>query len=433
MKNKGLTLIMTALVLLYFWAGCGGREKETGETTVATAEKTEEKVTDNSLPPGSDQGPDESAKTGEEGERMEQMKQRLRDRGIDPESSQGKRIIEMMKSRGMGPGAGQDAPLVELQEVSPHNLKSYVTLNGKVEPERSVKVYSRLSAYVEKILKEEDDYVSEGTVMALLDDTEIRIQYRQAENQLKQAELTLNDEEQKFNRSEQLKKEDLISEEDYQMAKTNYYNARIEYQNQMENFKDLQLQLEYTQIRAPIEGYIVERLIDVGSRVNANEEVYSVEDFSPLLIRLYVPASDAINLEKGMPVDISSELFPGRVFQGEVKLINPRIDAESGTVKVTVEVKNSRDLLKPGMFVEARILISEDEDKLAIPHKALVYKKGAPFVFLFAAGQVRLQGIETGISHEDRIEVVSGLQRGDKIVVVGIEDLKDGMKVRVKR
>lgn len=430
MSKKAEFIILTTLLVMVLFTGCGKKDRE--NTVPAEPNRDVQSV---SAAKGQDVSPKkpDSDQIEKDNNSLEEMKKRLRDRGIDPDSARGKRILEMMKQRGMPTDAGQDAPLVELETVAPHNLKSYVTLNGKVEPERSVQVYSRLSAYVEAILKEEDEFVAAGTVLARLDDTEIRIQYRLAENQLEQAELTLGDEEAKFNRSEQLKKEDLVSDEDYQAAKTSYQNARIEYQNKLENFKDLELQLAYTRIRAPIEGFVVERLIDVGSRVNANEEVYSIEDFTPLLIRLYVPASDAINLDKGMPVEISSELYPGRLFNGEVKLINPRIDPESGTVKVTVEVTPGGALLKPGMFVEARILISEDDDKIAVPHRALVYRKGEPFVYVFQKGQVALRAIETGISHEDRIEVTSGLQEGDRIVVVGIEDLKEGMKVRVKQ
>lgn len=433
MKNKKLIIILMITVFLYFFAGCGKKtdsgEKKDSVKKVESKENPEQKKDKDKKKGGKDSKVDD--------EQLKQIKERLKSRGIDPDSAQGKRIIEMIKQRGMGMGrereGGKSTPLVEIEKVTTHNLKSFIILNGKVEPERSVKIYSRLSAYVKEIKVEEDQFVKKGTVIALLDDTEIKIQYRQAENQLKQAKLTLEDEENKFNRSEKLKKEDLISEEDYQTAKSNFNNAKIEHENKMENFKDLQLQLEYTKIRAPIEGYIVERLIDVGSKVNANEEVYSIEDFSPLLIKLYVPAADAINLKKGMNVEIRSDLFLSRIFKGDVKLINPRIDAESGTIKVTVEVDVSKNLLKPGMFVEAKILISKDEDKLAIPSKCLIHKKGESFVYKFEMGKVSLTKIETGITYDDRIEVKGGLKIGEAIVIVGVEDLKDGMRVRVKR
>jgi membrane fusion protein (multidrug efflux system) len=339
-----------------------------------------------------------------------------------------KQFLEMRKS-------GANLPAVKVERVQRQKINAFLVLNGVVEPERKVEVYSRLSAYVKNILKEEGDFVKKDDILALLDDTEILISYRQAEIQLEQAKLTRNDEETNYQRSEELKKREMISDQDFQLSQATYNKAKLEHQTKLENFKDLELQLSYTKIKSPVEGYVTERLTEVGDRVNANQHVYTVEDFSPLLIRVYVPTADIVNLKPQMEAQLLTDVLKGMVFEGKVKLINPRIDVQSGTVKVTIEVFDNTRKLKPGMFVETRIVVRNKPDALVIPRKSVNYEQNQPYVFTFnfRGMQVSKQAIKTGISEGDYIEVEQGLKEGDRIVTVGVEGLKDQMKVRVVR
>lgn len=350
----------------------------------------------------------------------ERMKKAIKDGKIPPE-----RIKEFLR---MGQS---DAPLVQVEKVGKRNIKENLTLNGTVEPEKKVEVFSRLAAYIKKIIREEGDYVNSGDILALLDDTEISISHQQAKLQLQQSELAMKEEENNFKRSQELMKTELISEQDYQTAETNYKNARLTYENNRENFKNLELQLNYTRIKSPIEGYVTERMIEVGDRVTAGQQVYTVEDFSPLLIRVYVPTIDVVHLKKGMTVEVSTDVLKGKTFAGKIKLINPRIDIQSGTVKVTLEVFDSTKTLKPGMFVETKIVIRSTEDTLVIPKKSILYQQNQIFVFVLKQDKVFKREIATGISEGDYIEVKKGLEPDEMIVTVGVETLENEMPVRV--
>jgi RND family efflux transporter MFP subunit len=353
----------------------------------------------------------------------DQLKEAIKSGKIPPE--QVKEMIAKFQ------GSGGEALPVSVAPVQRQDLNSYLVLNGIVEPERKVEIFSRLSAYVKQIVKEEGVYVQENDILALLDDTEIKIGFEQAKIQLEQAKLSLEEAEQNFNRNQELIKRELISEQEFQTQEATYKQRRLDYQNRQENFKDLELQLNYTKIRALSEGYITERLIEVGDRVNANEQVYTIEDFKPLLIRVYVPTSDAIKLETGMPAEVMTEVLLGAAFNGKVKLINPRIDNQTGTVKTTIEVFDESLRLKPGMFVEVRIAIGAKDNVLTIPRKAILYKQNKTYVFVMNQNFVSQREIELGLTEEDYVEVTSGLAEGDVIVVVGVEGLKDGQRVDV--
>lgn len=358
----------------------------------------------------------------------EQMKEAIKSGKIPKE-----RVQEYLaRMRGGGNrGDGGDAMLVNAETVERKNLNSYLVLNGIVEPERKVEIFSRLSAYVRQIVKEEGAFVKENDILALLDDKEIRISYQQAKIQLDQAKLSLEEAEANFQRSQELIKKDLISEQEFQTTEATFKQRKLDYDNRMESFKDLELQLNWTKIRALSEGYITERLIEVGDRVNSNQQVYTIEDFSPLLIRVYVPTSDSTQLQTGMPAEVTSEVLQGAAFSGEIKLINPRIDVQTGTVKVTIEVFDKSLRLKPGMFVEVRIIMGQKEDILVIPRKAILFKQNKTYVFVLNRNQASQREITLGLTEEDHVEVTSGLNEGEVIVVVGVEALKDGQIVEV--
>lgn len=132
-----------------------------------------------------------------------------------------------------------------------------------------------------------------------------------------------------------------------------------------------------------------------------------------------------------MSAEITTEVLEGAVFEGKVKLINPRIDVETGTVKVTVEVYDKSLRLKPGMFVEAQIAIGAKEDVLVIPRKAILYKQNKTYVFVMDQNQVYQREVQLGLTEEDEVEVTGGLKEGEVIIVVGVEGLKDGQRVDV--
>jgi RND family efflux transporter MFP subunit len=413
--------ILLVIVLFALTVGCS-KSGESGQDP--QAKQTAENSNDTKRP-----GQKPGSKRAGEGEIdvdsldiPDRMKEAIKSGKIPPEQ------VQEMLAKFQG---GGDALPVSVAPVERQDLSSFLVLNGIVEPERKVEIFSRLSAYVKQIVKEEGAYVRENEVLALLDDTEIKIGFEQAKIQLEQAKLSLEEAEQNYNRNKELIDRELISQQEFQTQEAVYKQRNLDYQVRQENYKDFELQLNYTKIKALSEGFITERLIEVGDRVNANEQVYTIEDFKPLLIRVYVPTSDAIKLETGMSAQVMTEVLQGAMFDGSVTLINPRIDTQTGTVKVTVEVTDDSLRLKPGMFVEVRIAIGAKENVITIPRKAILYKQNKTYVFVMNRNLVSQREIELGLTEEDYVEITSGLDEGEVIVVVGVEGLKDGQRVDV--
>jgi RND family efflux transporter MFP subunit len=427
--------IIILIVFLALAVSCGksgdrGRERASNSAVENQAERTQDR---GRSPDKSGQTPGAKAQDGKEIDVdkldiPDRMKEAIKSGRIPEDQVQ--EILARYRSGG-GQGGGGPAVPVTVTPVQRQNLNSYLVLNGIIEPERKVEIYSHLSAYVKKIVKEEGDYVKENDILAQLDDKEIIISYKQAKIQLDQAKLNLEEAENNYVRSQELVKRSLVSEQEFQATEALFKQRQLDYKNRMESFNNVQLQLNWTKIRALSEGYITERLIEAGDRVNPNTQVYTIEDFNPLLIRVFVPTSDALNLALGMRAEVTTEVLRGLVFEGDVKLINPRIDVETGTVKVTVEVVDDSFRLQPGMFVEVRIAVGQKENVLIIPRKSILYKQNKSYVFVLNRGQVSQREVLLGLLEEDYVEVTQGLDEGEVIIVVGVEGLKEGQRVDV--
>ncbi len=358
-------------------------------------------------------------------------------------------------SRGRGDGGrrGSAQASPEFQEISVkasrverQPISTYILSNTTLEPIRSVTIVARVSGLVTEILVEEGDRVSEGQVVARLEDREIRNEHEQARIavdqagiQVRQAKVRADQSQAAYDRSLTLKKQKLISQQDFDQAELNQRTDSLAFdvaQQQHEAAKArleaTALQLEYTEIRSSISGVITERLINVGDRLNANQEAFRIEDFTPMWARIFIPERELSLLRNGQGARISLEAFPQQDFTGVIKMINPRVDAESGTVKVTLEVSDPSRRLRPGMFGVVRIPTSTRPEAVVIAKKAVLRERDENRVFVIKPDNtVEKRVIELGISEEDRVEVVKGLASGDAVVVVGQESLNDGYPVKI--
>jgi RND family efflux transporter MFP subunit len=191
------------------------------------------------------------------------------------------------------------------------------------------------------------------------------------------------------------------------------------------------IQLEYTEIHSPITGVITQRLIEVGDRVNSTQEVFSVEEFPPLWARIFVPERDWPQLEVAQKAQVRLETFPEQDFEAAIKLINPTIDATSGTVKVTLEMEQT-DRLRPGMFGTVYIATETRPDAIVIPKKAILRERDEDRAFVVTDdGSVEKRDVVIGFSDEDRVEILEGIGEGEAVVTVGYEGLSDGYAVNI--
>ena len=336
---------------------------------------------------------------------------------------------------------------VEGHKVTRRSISQYVITNTSLESIRDVMVYSRVSANVIERFFEEGDVVEEGDVLVRLQDDEIinsleqaRIDLQQAEVAVRQAVVNADQSEADFARVKSLYEQQLISRQEYDQAEITSRSDSLTLENagqQLEAAKArlqaAEIQLAYTTVKSPISGVVTERLVDVGDRVSANQQLLTLQEFPPLWARIFVPEKSMPKIKIGQLARISMETYPDREFTGRIKLISPTVEAESGTLKVTIEVARDTRLLKPGMFGTVYIATDTHENAVVVPRKSIIRERNANYVFVINDDNtVTRQEVVTGFSEEDEVEIASGLQGNEAIVTVGQETLSDGYPVMVQ-
>lgn len=349
-----------------------------------------------------------------------------------------------------GPGRGGwsgdvQAVSVRAYRATTEPISTYIVSNTTVESIRKVTVHAKLNAIIEEILVEEGTPVREGDVLLRLEDREVRNEYEQADIAVDQARLQLEQAKVKAElseinhaRAQDLFEQKLISQQEFDQASLTNRTDRLgtdtaqqQYEAAQARLRAASIQMDYTRIRASIDGVVTQRLVEVGDRVNSNQEVFSIEEFPPLWARIFVPEKDLPELRVGQRAEVTVETFPEEKFPARIKMINPTIDATSGTVKVTLEMQQA-DRLRPGMFGTVYIATETRPDAVVIPKKAILRERDENRAFVITADNlVEKRDVVLGFSEEDRVEIVEGIQAGEAIVTVGHEGLADGYAVNV--
>ena len=191
------------------------------------------------------------------------------------------------------------------------------------------------------------------------------------------------------------------------------------------------LELDYTQIRAPIDGVIAERYVKLGNTINIGEPAFRVTGLDPLVAYLHVPEREYRHIEAGQPVGIQIDALSGDPIVAAVSRVSPIVDPQTGTFKITIEIFDKDRRIKPGMFGRISVVYDVHEHALQIPRSALVEETDTLSVFVAEDGTAVRKNVITGYGNKGMIEITSGIEDGEQVVTVGQVSLKQDSKVTV--
>lgn len=306
---------------------------------------------------------------------------------------------------------------VEVSQVKTDEISAYLSGTATIEAEEEAEVVAKTSEIVREILVEEGMEVKKGQILARLENRMLAIE-------VQQATADLNKMENDFKRSEDLFNKNLISKEEFQAVGFQFDAEKALYEK-------ARLNLQYTSITAPISGVVAQRYIKTGNMVKQNDPVFKLVDFEPLIAVLYVPENDIHKVAAGQVAQLSVDATNGTVFEGTVWRISPIVNPESGTVKVTIAVKDASAALKPGMFARVKVVYDTHRETLLIPKHAVISEDGSQLVFTVQDSIAVKTVVQTGYSDENYYEVLDGLRAEDRVVIVGQNGLKDSSRVEI--
>ncbi|MGD8426040.1 MAG: efflux RND transporter periplasmic adaptor subunit [Balneolaceae bacterium] len=322
-----------------------------------------------------------------------------------------------MQSKNLSDKDSTSAIPVEAATVNTGDISAYYSSTATLEAEQEAMVVAKVQGIVKELEVEEGDRVKAGDVLATLEDEQLSLEAEKAKATMDR----LNNE---LKRKEELYKKNLVSAQEFE-------NAKYEYQAQKSAYELAQLQVKYSQIKAPIEGVISDRLIKVGNMIKANQEVFKITDFDPLLAVLNIPEHEMDKLKKGQKTLIQVDAVQGRTFEGRVLRMSPTVNPETGTFEVTVSIKDESRQLKPGMFGRVRIIYDTHQNALMIPKNAVMTEDGASSVYVINNKLVYRKPVDTGYVNGDDIEILKGLNSTDTVVTIGQSSLQDSALVEV--
>ncbi len=320
------------------------------------------------------------------------------------------------KGKGGDKDGKKEAPPVpvEVAEAGLRGISSYYVTTATLEPEKKVDILAKIAGEVTVVIVEEGAHVKKGDVLCRLDDKELKVA-------LEEVRINRDMRRHEKERFESMHARDLISDKEFGDMKYQYELAENQYQSAL-------LRYRYTQIRAPFDGVVTERLVDPGENVTIGTRLYVVSDIDPLRITMYLPEAEIKAITPGQTVHINPDVSPDLDFQGRIVRIAPEVDQRTGTIKVTAETHGGGI---PGSFVRIRIVTDTRPSTLTMPRRGVVADSGERFVFVAEADTVRRVLVTIGYEDEEFAEILSGIAEGDTVVTAGVGGIRTGTRVKI--
>ncbi len=311
----------------------------------------------------------------------------------------------------------EEAVPVEVSELALGPIESVLAFSANLEAESEVSVVAEAQRQVIELLVEEGDRVRRGQVLLRLQNDEQTSALAKVKSQVAKAER-------EFARQQRLFDQELISEEVFNNKSYELEQLRIE-------LADVERELGYTEVRAPISGTVTARMVNLGDQVQIGQELFNLIDFESIVARIYVPEKHLTELRTGLPANVSAQAAPGLDFACSVKRIAPIVDAKSGTVKVTVAV-GAKPGLRPGMYVDVNLITRTHNEAVLVPKRAVVYDNDQMYVYRVKdKNRVERVFFQPILTDKYNVEPASGLAAGDRVVIAGQAGLKDGALIKI--
>jgi RND family efflux transporter MFP subunit len=359
---------------------------------------------------------------------------------------------------------------VSVEEVRQETVRRAVEVVGTLAAVDQVTVSSETEGKVSRILADLGDRVTAGQALIQLDNEKQQYNFDQQKAALaralaqygandpqhlpdiektpdvQKASADLQQAKQSYERASELFKRTLVPRQALDDAETALQSKKASYDASLQTAKNLRASIQAseatmkladrqfrdTQIRAPFDGYVEKRLVNLGELVKAQMPVIAVVRVDPLKVIAEIPEKMAPWIKDGQPVALHVDAYPQRAFEGKVSRISPAVNTATRAFPFEALVPNRDAVLKPGTFARVHIESGREDQVLTLPYSALQYRYGVNRVFVVDNGKLTVRELKVGDRLDERIEILAGVKAGDRVAVTDVEKLVDGAKVAVK-
>lgn len=312
-------------------------------------------------------------------------------------------------------GGGMPPMPVDVDTARRETVIDAVRATGRIEAVQAVELRPDEQGRITELLFREGQAVTAGTPLVKIDDAMLRAQ---AERAAADRDLA----RQQLERMRRLRADNASSPADLERAEAAARGAEA-------SLELLQLQVERTTVRAPFAGVVGQRFVSVGDYVTSATRLLTLQTVDPQRAVIEVSERHAADLQRGQTVEFTVAAQPGRVFRAEVEFIDPVVQNAGRTILVKARAPNPGHLLKSGMFIEARLATATRANAIVVPEDAVQPLRTANVVWAVVDGKASRRVVQLGARAQGVVEIVSGVEAGDLVVVGGLERMGEGMPV----
>ena len=325
-----------------------------------------------------------------------------------------------------------DSPLVvAIATVHQQDMLRTAQTQGALFPKERAVLAAEVSGALAQVLADMGDQVKAGQVLARIDPREYQLRLDSAQAQLEQVQARLANAQANFARMKELNRAHLVAAQQYDQSSAETRVAQADADAAEKQLGIARKKLGDTNIRAPFAGSVQKRMVSLGEHVGEGMPLYELIATDPIKLRAPIPERFVPMAKVGLPIDLTVDARPDKIFHGTVSRIAPALDENSRTLLIEAEVPNADGMLKPGYFAHVTMNLGHDR-ALFIPNSAVLRYAGVARVFVFKDGAVRSREVTTGTAEGDQIEIIRGLKPGEKVVVSDVDRLADGTPVVAK-
>jgi len=368
-------------------------------------------------------------------------------------------------------GSDGNAKPVATTLVVKNSVRRSVDVVGTLAAVDQVTISSEAEGTVRAILADLGDRVAANQVLIQLDHEKQQYTYEQQQAALaralaqygapdadhlppieqtpdvQKAKAELDQAQQGFTRAKDLSSRSLISQQTYDDARTALQSKQASYDSALQGARNLRAsiqaseatmklagrQLRDTDIRAPFEGFVERRLVNLGELVKVQMPVMGIVKLDPLKVTAELPERMAPWIDDGRPVELRVDAYRDRTFLGKVTRISPAVNTATRAFPFEAVVPNRDAALKPGTFARVHVESGKVDDVLTLPYSALQYRYGVNRVFVVKGDRLSMRELQIGERLGDRVEIASGVSEGDPVAITDVDTLSDGARVTVTR
>jgi membrane fusion protein (multidrug efflux system) len=334
---------------------------------------------------------------------------------------------------GEPPAKTVTAPPVMVGTVEAHRIEDRIEATGQLLARSQAAVAAQVGGQVTRIVRDEGSSVANAELVIEIDPERRKLEAESARALHAQAEAQEREAARELARMEKLHAQGVAADAKLDQVRTALSAARASREAFAAQLGMAERSVRDSSVTAPFAGLVARRWVSEGEFVAPGQKLFDLVALDPIEVEFHLPERDSSRVSLGAPVSVRVAPFPDEVFHATVTVVSPTIDPTTRTLRMKAELSNADGRLRPGLFARADLGVAVRDGVAMIPEEAVLQRADGPVAFaLVGPDRVGRRALELGVIREGRVEVVSGLEVGERVVVRGQSDLVDGAAVSVR-